>query len=156
LNNTQSLRSQLVTRRTSLSLEYIAGFFDGEGCVTVGKNGSLALGIVNTSLPTLLGIQEAVGGSVTSRKQKVNKPQYVWRVYGQEALSVCDKLLPFSLEKYDQLKYGIEWMNVRSEFKTHRIPGKHGRRAHPLRESAIKTAQVALTKMKKEIEIAQQ
>jgi hypothetical protein len=131
---------------------YLTGFFDGEGCVTVSKNGSIALGIVNTHLPTLQLFQEVFGGSVAPRKQMVNKPQYVWRVYGESAVNVATQMIEFSMEKQDQLVKAIEWMALRKNFPTTR-KGR-GRTSHPDRASAIAETQRILTNMKKGINVS--
>ncbi len=130
-------------------LAYLAGFFDGEGCVTVGNNGSFALGIVNTHLPILNMFKAVFGGSVTSRKQRVNKAQFVWRVYGQTAVDTATLLAPLTIEKREQLVIAIDWMTSRSQFKTVSGEGK-GRYSDPRREAAVQGVQSELTRMKKE------
>ena len=130
---------------------YLTGFFDGEGCVTLGENGSIALGIVNTNLPTLQLFQEVFGGSVAPRKQMVNKPQYVWRVYGESAVKAATQMLECSIEKRDQLVKAIEWMAMRGNFPTSRVG--RGKTAHPDRARVIKETQIILTNMKKGIHV---
>ena len=134
---------------SDISLAYLAGFFDGEGCVTVGNNGSLVLGIVNTHLPILNMFKSVFGGSVASRKQRVNKAQFVWRVYGQTAVDAATLLAPLTIEKKEQLVVAIDWMTYRSQFKTVSGEGK-GRYSDPRREAAVQRVQNELTRMKKE------
>ena len=45
-------------------LAWAAGFFDGEGCVTFGKQGSLTLSISQTHPEVLVRFREAVGAGV--------------------------------------------------------------------------------------------
>lgn len=56
-----------------MGIYYLAGFFDGEGCITLGKNGGVTISVVNTCYRVLCQFQDAFGGSVRERKQKVNK-----------------------------------------------------------------------------------
>lgn len=145
----QSLRSQLVTPA------YLAGFFDGEGCVTLGQNGSIALGIVNTNLPILNLFKEVLGGTVASRLQMVNKPQYVWRTYGPTAVSAGEVLLPFLIEKREQMEVVIDWFKTRDRFEALTRQGRKGKFANPARAEAILYTQTMLTKMKKGTHIEQ-
>ena len=130
-------------------IAYFAGFFDGEGCVTVGLNGGIALGIVNTSLEVLTALQLGFGGSISPRKQIVNKPQFVWRVYGDDAVRIAKELIPFSIEKRAQLEVVLAWVEERDKYKSIRVPGKRGTFSDPNRKIAIKQTQELLTKMKK-------
>lgn len=128
-------------------LAYLAGFFDGEGCVTIGKNGSLCLGIVNTSLPVLEMMQEELGGTIAGRKQMVNKKQYVWRVYGHNAFRVALALHKYSVEKREQFEEIMDWYVERDAYPPAQNQGR-GRKAHPERDAAIKMVQEKLTRMK--------
>lgn len=132
-------------------IAYAAGFFDGEGCVCIGKNGSIQLRIINTNLPTLEMFQHLFGGSIGNRAQKVNKKQYSWSIYGAEAVNFANLILEFSIEKRDQIIALNEYWVKRSEIKTHSIPGSKGNHANPLRALLINEYVTKLTKMKKGI-----
>jgi hypothetical protein len=135
-----------------VSLEYLAGFFDGEGCITVSKNGSIALGVVNTSKEVLDLFVAELGGVVQDRKQIVNKRQYVWRVYGMDAVKILKVLGPTLIEKKSQAYTAIEWMERRHLFSP--LPtGKKGGRVNPERAIAIKKYQTLLTQQKLGIHI---
>lgn len=126
---------------------YLAGFFDGEGCITVSKNGSISLGVVNTSKEVLDLFVERFGGVVQDRKQVVNKRQYVWRAYGETAVFILEKLLPHLIEKKEQALTALEWMNRRELFGPIRI-GTRGGNANPERAIEIKKYQTILTQQK--------
>ena len=129
-------------------LAYIAGFIDVEGCITISNNGSVSLGIVNTSLIVLEYIVSIIGGSLTKRTQIVNKPQYVLRWYGDECIEVLSTLLPYLIEKKPQATTILEYFELRADIKPIRIPGKRGAYANPDREILIKVFQEILTELK--------
>jgi len=131
-----------------IRLGYLAGFFDGEGCVSVGDNGNIALRVINTNLEVLELFKEKLGGSIGSRTQIVNKKQYTWSVYGNNALKVASVLSPYCIEKKLQLEEIVNWYNRRQHFVRLRKPKGKGWDADPNRIIAIKETQELLTKMK--------
>lgn len=130
-------------------LIYSAGFFDGEGCISIAKNGSLSIGIVNTGLPALKKVQGCLGGVIQSRVQKVNKAQFVWRLYGEAALLALLKLIPYLIDKRDQALIAQEWMSLRDTFATSQIPGRRGRVADSRRADALEYSRNILSKLKR-------
>ncbi|NRP84105.1 LAGLIDADG family homing endonuclease [Marinobacterium sp. xm-d-509] len=95
-----------------MNLAYIAGFFDGEGCVSIAKNGSLTVSVVNTSLPVLEMMVDVLGvGVINNRTQKVNKRQYAYRAYGDDAAAVLRSLLPFLIEKKPQAETALDYFD---------------------------------------------
>lgn len=116
-----------------MNLAYIAGFFDGEGCVTIAKNGSLTISVVNTSLPVLEMMVDVLGvGSINNRTQKVNKRQYAYRAYGAEAAAVLRYLHPFLIEKKPQAETALDYFNnYRGGV---RKPGVKGVFTNPMRD----------------------
>ncbi len=134
-------------------LYYFAGFFDGEGCVQVSKNGSIQLRITNTNLEILNYIKNVFGGSVGKRSQIVNKPQYTWSAYGDLAVELSQKLFPICKEKGKQLQVALEWMEVRKEYTAGiRFPNKKGRFKNPEREIKIKEYQNKISRLMKGID----
>ena len=135
----------------NLNKHYFAGFFDGEGCVQIGKNGSLQLRIVNTNLIILENIKESYGGSVNKRSQIVNKPQYLWSIYGEDALKIASILKEICIEKSKQLEIAIEWCSIRDNYSGIRLPNKRGKFSHPERKIKIKEYQEKISKLMKGI-----
>lgn len=127
---------------------YAAGFIDGEGCIRINKNGSIELTIINTGLPSLLKIKDLFGGDVSQRKQKVNKEQYQYRLYGEGAVNALSLLVPFLIEKQSQALLAIEWWDKRKELQPIRKEGKLGAFAHPLRDIELRKYIDAITKQK--------
>ena len=128
-------------------LAYLAGFFDGEGCITVNANGGITLRVINTSKPVLDLFKEILGGSIGDRTQKVNKRQYAWSAYGNTAYKILHALYPYLIEKQDQADLALEWFNERVQYPRQKIDGR-GWAAHPLRDEAIKSVRQQLTDMK--------
>lgn len=122
---------------------WCAGFFDGEGCIVVGTNGSLQVRVVNTSLKSLQKLQETLGyGTILPRKQVVNKPQYYWSCYGMDAYKVLKLLLPHVVDKQAQ---SITAMSFYSELK--RVEGRSPDEVTKRRE-LTKTVRETLTQEK--------
>jgi intein/homing endonuclease len=97
-----------VTEDTELA--YVAGFIDGEGCFRINTNGSIELTIINTSKSSLDFVLKVLRfGRVAERKQRVNKAQYQYRVYGPKCLEIVNRLLPYLIEKKPQAELIIEY-----------------------------------------------
>lgn len=77
----------------SLTLQWLAGFFDGEGSITVYSNGSgnfyPKVTITNTYLPTMKAIQAQFGGTLHSYQPKYKNSKRCFVLVWQ-----CKKPLP--------------------------------------------------------------
>lgn len=131
-----------------LKTAYLTGFFDGEGCVTIGQNGNITLRVINTNHETLKEFVTFFGGTIGNRSQIVNKKQYTWSIYGQAAIDVAKKMLHFSIEKREQLFALIDYFEKRCELAANFRPQ---RTATVGREELVKEYRDKLTKMKKGI-----
>lgn len=106
--------------------EYIAGFFDGEGCITsqmifqTGKyekypRVNVQLSIANTNRQTLEDISQKYGGSIS---KKGNRPQTVRECYslcitGKENMSIfLNAILPYLRIKKDQAIIALEFIET--------------------------------------------
>ena len=96
-----------------IKAEYIAGVFDGEGSILIGKypnKGNRELGyrgymhIVNTYVPLLEQIQSVYGGKIAFQKQHgvMTRPCYSLTFSTNEIRHVLPKLLPYLLVKKEQ------------------------------------------------------
>jgi hypothetical protein len=96
-----------------LSLAYVAGLFDGEGCIYIG---ALAIGrdrktpqyflnvlISNTFLPVLKKVRSQFGGSIHQQREGI----YQWVASGRLALPFLRALLPHLQIKRKQAEIGI-------------------------------------------------
>lgn len=61
-------------------MEYFAGIFDAEGCISLNPNGSfpISLEIANEEIPILF--KEKFGGSIYSRKREDRKKTWTWKI----------------------------------------------------------------------------
>jgi len=87
---------------------YLAGLFDGEGCIQVRQGGTgrttertfrLEISVTNTDM-ALLDFCATFGGSIqsnnaVSRIVRGWRRQWNWRVYGQEAINLLAIIEPF-------------------------------------------------------------
>lgn len=85
---------------------YAAGYFDGEGCIWVGRSGTiftLGIGIQSGDLESLLLFSDIFGGKVRSSKSESSKKNiWDWRRTGHSALVILRSLSPFLIAKKDQ------------------------------------------------------
>jgi LAGLIDADG-like domain len=95
---------------------YLAGLFDGEGCVTIWtrRNGAivLILAISNGHRGVLEQCQERFGGSIRKKTRTENAPVYDWQVSGPKAEVFARAILPFSIVKAAQLELFLEARSI--------------------------------------------
>lgn len=92
---------------------YLAGFIDGEGCLTVTNSGAVLI-IVSTNLEVLKKIKKCLGiGNIKSRKIKSKKAKrylkkskisYHYRISGQNLENLLGLIQPFLIIKKEQAK----------------------------------------------------
>ena len=119
----------------SIELAYVAGFFDGEGCVRIQvekREGtrklqtSLVVSATNTEIAPIQFLAKrfpGYKGKCVRIKGWLNaneRIQYEWRMRGLAALHFCEAILPYSLIKKAQLEIAIEFYKQpwRSQRKT--------------------------------------
>lgn len=88
---------------------YVAGLFDGEGCVRVnklrrsyGEYFNIEVSIANSFLPILEEIKKEFGGRI-NKHSGTNFPVYKWSASGSEALKFFSEITPYSKIKHEQL-----------------------------------------------------
>lgn len=99
--------------------QYIAGFFDGEGSVSIAtnhtktsrKNYYLKVQIANTFKDLLDQIKDNYGGYIWEVKKKTShhKQSYVWVVVSRQAERFLTDILPHLLIKKPQALLGLEF-----------------------------------------------
>jgi hypothetical protein len=107
---------------------YLSGHFDGEGCVRFRQKHSTFSPTVIASIchkPTLLLYQSYYGGSVTkSLNKNGNKEIYTWRLVGfTDLYNLFKSIVPFSIEKKEQLQICLEHLNEWSKIGNRSNPG---------------------------------
>ena len=99
-------------------LAYCAGLFDGEGCVTLSKDGDtnyrLRLKVTSTDYAVLTWLQEHFGGSINlSRKEsEYNKEAWDWICRTEDQVVFLFGILPYTIIKRAQI---IEALNYHFE-----------------------------------------
>jgi len=116
----------------SISIPYIAGFFDGEGCVSIFytkirlqksnpekmiRGIKLAILVSNTDQRPLLEIQAMYGGYIycsNIRKKPHHKSVYSLRISDREAQKrFLNVLLPYSIIKNEQIRIALEYLSTK-------------------------------------------
>ena len=95
-----------------IQLAYIAGFFDGEGMVTLNPRQSeyyLMIRASNNNEKPLRYMYSVFGcGNVRTVEPKGNRSlSYLWQCFGLEAASVLEQLLPYLQVKKELASLGI-------------------------------------------------
>ena len=133
-----------------IDIAYAAGFFDGEGCITISKNGAVDVRVVNTSKKVLLKLQSIFGGSITNRTQKINKTQYAYSFYGENAIEFIKLIKPYLNDKLSQAETILEYYEHRQQIKSIRLPGVKGQFSNPDREILVQVFRDILSEQKRE------
>ena len=100
-------------------LAYLAGFFDGDGCVSCETNLSgcfLSIGQSFDQAEVLMRFYEIFGGSITlqNRGLGLRKPTLRWMACGRSARNSAQLLALRSITKQTQLLLAAEWPDARS------------------------------------------
>lgn len=84
---------------------WLAGFFDGEGCVYISKNGkSIQISITQKNTNCLFLIKQKFGGSVSHKGSGCS----VWRTSDKRTvLKFLRAIRPYSIEKSADIEIGI-------------------------------------------------
>lgn len=111
--------------KPKLSLEYIAGYMDGEGTFSMVKHTdkndgylrfNTKISVGSTYKPILEQIQNILGGHLYERKQTVNKKFYSLE-WGKrsDVITVCEFLIPYLYEKKKQAEILLEFCKKREK-----------------------------------------
>lgn len=117
----------------SISIEYLAGLFDGEGCVDISqakpKRGkrhgtySICLRIAMTDIVLVNMLKDNFGGYIIGGRKK-SKPHHLeqacWRLRITEARKLIPKLLPHVIHKQEQLMLALilDYLNSKRSAET--------------------------------------
>lgn len=103
-------------------LIYLSGIFDGEGCVSIGRQKRTfgyvyqqQLSIGNTDIRLIEWLIENFGGSMpkTQKKEGNRKYNYLWSLHGSKSYKLLKKIHPYLIIKQEQADNAIElWEKV--------------------------------------------
>ena len=86
-------------------MEYFAGLFDAEGCISLSKKGAFSISIemANEEIPNLF--KDKFQGSIYTRKRKNRKKTWTWKINSirDQAIFFIDSIYDFSQVKRMQL-----------------------------------------------------
>lgn len=120
----------------NLSPEYVAGFFDGEGCVNITVRGkfrqvSLRVMIVNTEPMILALLHTRYGGQLPGPRQDLKKHWKPFRqlvLTGYKAIRFLEDIAPFAILKKPQIDLALEFWRFQQKPRKERcdiITGQH-------------------------------
>jgi hypothetical protein len=108
-----------MVRITSVEgVAYLAGFFDGEGCIGIyrsGKTGQMVLrvNLVNTNDIVIRIIQSIYGGCISIQQHQSNwKPAYSWCASGRQAREFLKDVGPYLVMKRPQFEVAFRFFNT--------------------------------------------
>lgn len=118
---------------SKMSVEYLAGFFDGEGCITT-TNGQWEINCTQTEkngTEALMEMQRRWGGSlyVTQPLRENHSPAWRWKARGIEAAIALTDMYLFLTVKLPKAQEALESLASRSKIR--RILGRIGEPEHP-------------------------
>ncbi len=102
---------------------YIAGFFDGEGCVRIkranqgGNSYYITATITNSNKAILEYIKDIFGGKVRQAEKKANKVIYHYELSSAEAVDMLKTLMGFLREKRPQAELAVDFHNIKENLK---------------------------------------
>ena len=112
---------------TNEQLAWLAGFFDGEGSIIIGKSGigrsnylQLAISICQTRLIPLRVFKEHFGGSLYYRDED-KKWSWLWQLGGRKASDFLESIKPFLIVKAEEADIAIEFQKLKTRNNKKRL-----------------------------------
>lgn len=107
-----------------MNWDYIAGFMDGEGCISISVRGRnrqtyMKVTFTNTDQNVLREIQILTNGSLScfQSKNPINRDRYNLTVVGVEARDTLRNVLPMLITKKRQAELALEFCEWRDSVK---------------------------------------
>ena len=109
---------------------YLAGFFDGEGCISIIKTKNplrytLNVHVINTNFDILKLYNNKFGGNIVKNTNKNSKEYYkeawVWYPFSDNIITFLKFIKPYTIVKNEQIEYAIkfkEWYSKIRKIKT--------------------------------------
>ena len=105
------------------SIEYLAGIFDGEGCIALNKlkpkgytrpGLQLKIDISMTHQKTVENFKDRWGGSYAEYSRSRGKDYFRWNIHAKLALPFLEEIEPHLRIKNEQALIGIEFQRIRN------------------------------------------
>lgn len=96
-----------MAEKRNTELAYIAGIFDGEGCVHIDNALKLRINISNNNTAVLKWIKCLFGGAVYIYATRKNNAQYI--ISGRSAIAMLKAILPYLRIKREKALKAIEY-----------------------------------------------
>lgn len=96
-------------------IAYIAGFFDGEGCIRLKQSNQnepsyyVIAHITNSNRAILEHVQDLFGGAIRTQERTPNKTVHNWCITSAEAVDFLETLSPFLREKLEEARLAIKY-----------------------------------------------
>lgn len=118
------------------TIEYMAGFFDGEGTIgmckrpIVNKNKThtfrLTISVSNTNQTILNYFYQRFAGKVRMTNNGTNKQMFQWYIRDiQGCLDFLNQISSHLIEKKEQADLAIKWLNHRLQFPLKSVPAQY-------------------------------
>lgn len=106
-----------------LSIEYLAGFFDGEGYITFSSRSGgkstryLVIGVSNCNKNVIDAVQESFGGSShvmhKPKPERGHRGSWQWKCCSNVAYDLLIQMLPYLIVKKEEAEIAIEFQQRR-------------------------------------------
>lgn len=101
---------------------YLAGFFDGEGCIQINK-GSLRLAVCQLNPKPLEMLQARYGGQIHHRPAgATTRFAYVWSVMARGGGEALRELSPHLIVKRDEAEVALQYLDTFSGYTRNGVP----------------------------------
>lgn len=103
-----------IMHQNELTIQYIAGFFDGEGTIGVslehGKYHTLRIYMGNTDEQIIRDIKNffGIGGIYITTSKLSTKPFYIWCIHAKTGSKILENLLPYLHVKKERAMLALE------------------------------------------------
>ena len=101
-----------------ISVEYAAGFFDGEGCINFSSDRYgkpfIRILVVNTDVSVLELFKDRWQGNITANKRHKDnwKQSYTWRLSHAKAYDFIREIQPFLVVKKRQSQFALDFSQL--------------------------------------------
>lgn len=110
--NTSERNMHPTINASEADLIYMAGYFDGEGSITITRGNNINVRLSNTYKPTLVWMYELVGGYLYIHNHDKNtkgRQLYTWSLNAYRAIAFLKLIAPFLREKKYQAELAIKF-----------------------------------------------